>query len=252
MSRPTNPDPALEYAGRLSTWNDVMNPLRIPAFTSIALLLMLMPACRKTDPVEQASALQPPASADEIAMAAEASRHVRSSDLDRFEHVMSRASISCGDTTRGLDCSLGNADNGDTFDVRMYSGCGAAGVFGGVTADANLFDRYPPKSGAWPASFRKGQFVCVLAEAGSPGEAYLYYVVEAPTASVADCAKSSLCKDYGSRPVEWNVPRTRTACRATGVGSFEGDCAIGWIEAEKIEVFAMGLVPEPDYPNTEG
>lgn len=147
---------------------------------------------------------------------------------------------------------MGDADNGDTFDVRMYSGCGAPGVFGGVTADANLFDRYPPKSGAWPASFRKGQFVCILAEAGSPGEAYLYYVVETPTASVADCAKSSLCKDYGNRPVEWNVPRTGTACRATGVGSFEGDCAIGWIEAEKIEVFAMGLVPEPDYPSPQG
>lgn len=242
-----------------------MDPLKIRAFTSIALLLMLMPACRKNDPVEQASGPQPmghevvspsagqtPVSADGNAMAAEASRHVRSSDLDRFEHVMARASISCGDRARGLDCSMGNADNGDTFDVRMYSGCGTSGVFGGVTADANLFDRYPPKSGAWPASFRKGQFVCVLAEAGSPGEAYLYYVVEAPTASVADCARSSLCKDYGNRPVEWNVPRNGTACRAAGIGSFEGDCAIGWIEAEKIEVFAMGLVPEPDYPSPQG
>lgn len=242
MLRPTNPDPALEYADRPSTRNDVMDPLRIPAFTSIALLLMLMPACRKTDPVERASA-------DGNAMAVEASRHVRSSELDRFDHVMSRASISCGDSARGLDCSMGNADNGDTFDVRMYSGCGAAGVFGGVTANANLFDRYPPKSGAWPASFRKGQFVCVLAEAGATGEAYLYYVVEAPTASVADCTKSSLCKDYGDRPVKWHVPRAGAACRATGVGSFEGDCAIGWIEAEKIEVFTMGLVPEPDYPS---
>ena len=242
-----------------------MDPLRIPAFTSFALVLMLTPACRKADPVEQASALQPlgreaaspsprlaSASADGNATAAEASRHVRSSELDRFEYVISRASISCGDTTRGLDCSLGNADNGDIFDVRMYSGCGAAGVFGGVTADANLFDRYPPKSGAWPASLRKGQFVCVLAEAGAPGESYLYYVVEAPTASVAGCAKSSLCKDYGDKPVKWHVPRAGTACQATGVGSFEGDCAIGWIEAEKIEVFTMGLAPESAYPSPQG
>lgn len=229
-----------------------MDPLRIPAFTSIALLLILMPACRKADPVEQASAPQPSASPDGNAMAIKTSRHVRSQDLDRFEHVMSRASISCGDAARGLDCSMGNGDNGDTFDVRMYSGCGATGVFGGVTSDANLFDRYPPKSGAWPASFRKGQFVCVLAEAGAPGEAYLYYVVEAPTGSVADCAKSSLCNDYGDRPVKWHVPHAGTACRATGAGSFEGDCAIGWIEAEKIEVFTTGLVPEPDYPSHQG
>lgn len=147
---------------------------------------------------------------------------------------------------------MGNPDNGDTFDVHMYSGCGASGLFGGVTAEANLFDRYPPKSGAWPASFRKGQFVCILAQAGTADEAYLYYVVETPTDSVADCTESRLCKDYGSRAVKWNVPRTGTECRTTGVGAFEGDCAMGWIEAEKVEAFTMGLIAEPDYRQPQG
>ena len=147
---------------------------------------------------------------------------------------------------------MGNPDNGDTFDVRMYSGCGASGLFGGVTAEANLFDRYPPKSGAWPASFRKGQFVCILAEARSADETYLYYVVETPTDSVADCATSRLCKDYGNRPVTWNVPRSGAECRTTGVGVFEGDCAIGWMEADKVEAFTMGLIPEPDYRLPQG
>lgn len=147
---------------------------------------------------------------------------------------------------------MGNANNGDTFEVHMYSGCGAAGLFGGVTAEANLFDRYPPKSGAWPASLQKGQFVCILAQAGSADEAYLYYVVETPTASVADCAESSLCKDYGSRPVKWNVPTTGTECRTTAAGAFEGDCAMGWVDAENVEAFTMGLIPEPDYRQPQG
>ncbi len=147
---------------------------------------------------------------------------------------------------------MGNPDNGDTFDVRMYSGCGASGLFGGVTAEANLFDRYPPKSGAWPASLQKGQFVCILAQAGTADEAYLYYVVETPTDSVADCAESRLCSDYGSRPVKWSVPTTGIACRATGPGTFEGDCAMGWIEAEKVEAFTMGLIAEPDYRQPQG
>ncbi len=242
-----------------------MDYSRLPAFACIALSLMLVPACRKSEPAEQVSASQPvdgsevavpstrtPAPAKEAAVAIHASRHVRVSDLDRFEYVMAKASITCADATRGLDCSMGNPDNGDTFDVRMYSGCGASALFGGVTAEANLFDRYPPKSGAWSASLQKGQFVCILAQAGTADEVYLYYVVETPTDSVADCAESRLCTDYGSRPVKWNVPTTGTACRATGPGAFEGDCAMGWIEAEKVEAFTMGLVAEPDYRQPQG
>lgn len=238
---------------------------RLTAVAGIALLLVLVPACRKAEPTEEATALKllpqsepvlpsisTPALREEAMVATNASRHVRASDLDRYEYVMSKASITCADATRGLDCSMGNPDNGDTFDVRMYPGCGASGLFGGVTAEANLFDRYPPKSGAWPASLQKGQFVCILAEAGSPGEANFYYVVETPTDSVADCAGSNLCEDYGSRPVKWNVPRTGTECRTTGAGAFEGDCAMGWVEAEKIEAFTMGLIAEPDYHQHQG
>lgn len=242
-----------------------MDHIRLKTIACIALALILVPACRKAEPTEQAVAPQPadqseadapsrrtPTPAEEASVTANASRYVRASDLNRFDYVMSKASITCEDAARGLDCSMGNPDNGDTFDVRMYSGCGASGLFGGVTAEANLFDRYPPKSGAWPASFRKGQFVCILAEAGSADEAYLYYVVETPTDSVADCASSRLCKDYGSRPVTWNVPRSGDECRTTGTGVFEGDCAMGWIEAEKVEAFTMGLVPEPDYRQPQG
>jgi hypothetical protein len=242
-----------------------MDSLKNSAFACIALSLMLLSACRKAEPTEQAIAPQPADQSDAVlpiarasgaeggtTPAANTSRHVRASDLDRFDYVMSKASITCADATRGLDCAMGNPDNGDTFDVRMYSGCGASGLFGGVTAEANLFDRYPPKSGAWPASFHKGQFVCILAEAGSPGEAYLYYVVETPTDSVADCAESSLCKDYGSRPVTWHVPRSGAECRATGRGAFEGDCAMGWVDSENVEAFTMGLIPEPDYRQPQG
>lgn len=242
-----------------------MDPLKVPALACIALSLMLTPACRRADTAEQSPVPQAqsqphatspatPGSAPTNANAAKAlpDRYVRAPDLERFEYVMSKASISCGDAARGLDCTKGNPDNGDTFEVRMYTGCGAAGLFGGVTAEANLFDRYPPKSGAWPASFQKGQFVCILAQAGSADEAYLYYVVETPTASVADCAQSSLCKDYGRRPVKWNVPTTGAECRATGTGAFEGDCAMGWVEAGRIEAFTMGLIPEPDYRQPQG
>lgn len=236
-----------------------MDHTRIKTIAGIALALILVPACRKAEPAEQAAAPQPADQSEAAspitrtgsqggaASAVNARRHVRSSDLDRFDYVMSKVSITCADAARALDCTMGNADNGDTFDVRMYSGCGASGLFGGVTAEANIFDRYPPKSGAWPASFRKGQFVCILAEAGSADEAYLYYVVETPTDSVADCATSRLCKDYGSRPVTWNVPRSGAECRTTRVGAFEGDCAMGWIEADKVEAFTMGLTPEADY-----
>jgi hypothetical protein len=242
-----------------------MDSLKTPALACIALSLMFLSACRKAEPTEQAiapqSADQPeavppstrtPTPAEKASVTADASRFVRSSDLDRFGYVMSRAGITCSDTARGLDCTTGNPDNGDTFDVRMYSGCGASGLFGGVTAEADLFDRYPPKSGPWPASLRKGQFICILAEAGSPGEAYLYYVVETPTDSVADCAESSLCKDYGSRPVTWHVPRDGTGCRATGKGAFDGDCAMGWVNSENVEAFTMGLIPEPDYRQPQG
>jgi hypothetical protein len=242
-----------------------MDSLKTPAFACIALSLMFLSACRKTEPTQLAiapqSADQPeaaapstrtPTPAEEASATANASRHVRASDLNRFDYVMSKASITCADAARGLDCTTGNPNNGNTFDVRMYPGCGASGLFGGVTAEANLFDRYPPKAGAWPASLRKGQFVCILAEAGSPGEAYLYYVVETPTDSVADCAESSLCKDYGSRPVTWHVPRSGTECRATGKGAFEGDCAMGWVNSENVEAFTMGLIPEPDYRQPQG
>lgn len=163
---------------------------------------------------------------------------------------MAKASIACKDTERALDCSMGDPNNDDEFEARLYQqACGDGGVFAGVIADSNavLYDRYPPKAGAWPASLARGQFLCVLAEAGSAGEAYLYYVVAVPTESVADCATSDLCKAFGNRAVAWHVPHSSLACRSRRPGMFEGACAMGWIDAGKIEVFLMGLIPEPDY-----
>ena len=181
------------------------------------------------------------------ATAPDPDRIVRSSDLERYAYVMTKASIRCNDAERALDCSMGNPTNGDMFDATVYRGCAAAGVFAGVIAESNafLYDKYPPKAGAWPASLARGQFLCVLAMAGSADEAYFYYVVEVPTESVAECAASDFCKSFGNRTVTWHVPRSSLACRSHGPGMFDGACAMGWIDAEKIEVFTMGLVPEP-------
>lgn len=245
-----------------------MDSLKTPAFACIALSLILIPACGKPDPIPHGRAQdaltpnaddgEPPANKPSPTAADDASgpgsnRVIRSSDLERYAYVMSKASISCNDAERALDCSMGNPNNGDLFEASLYHGCGEAGVFGGVIADSNayLYDKYPPKAGAWPASLERSQFVCVLAEAGSADEAYFYYVVETPTESVMDCATSDLCKSYGNRSVTWHVPTSNKPCRAVGPNTFEGTCAMGWIEAEKIELFSMGLLPEPDYRPTK-
>ena len=143
---------------------------------------------------------------------------------------MAKASITCKDTERALDCSMGDPNNDDEFEASLYQqACGDGGVFAGVIAESNafLYDKYPPKAGAWPASLARGQFLCVLAMAGSADEAYFYYVVEVPTESVADCAASDFCKSFGNRTVTWHVPRSSLACRSHGPGMFDGACAMG-------------------------
>jgi hypothetical protein len=235
------------------------------AFACIALSLMLASACTKPAPQALAAAQdapttqtsarphpdkKPPSEMDGSASSLDSNRFIRSSDLERYSYVMAKASIACKDAERALDCSMGNPNNDDVFEASLYQqACGDGGVFAGVIADSNavLYDRYPPKAGAWPASLARGQFLCVLADAGSAGEAYLYYVVVVPTESVADCAGSDLCKAFGNRAVTWHVPHSSLACRSRGPGMFEGACAMGWIDAGKIEVFSMGLIPEPDY-----
>jgi hypothetical protein len=226
--------------------------------------MTVLPACKGSVPEEnskiddlasgQAGAkpvanLRPLSDADQVTESSAKNYSVNSLELNGYKHVMSIASITCEDGERGLGCTMGNPANGDSFDVKLYRGCGEEGLFAGVIANPGsyIYEKYPPKSGIWPAYFERGQFLCVLAEAGDSGDAYMYYVVEVPTQSVADCKESDLCKSYGNRAVKWNVPQTGQACHASGENQFEGMCAKGWIEAEKVEVFTMGLVPEPDY-----
>lgn len=221
------------------------------AMAALVASLSALAACRAANHDEVPA---PQAGADTAApvqAGAERDRRVRSRDLRDHAHVAALASATCADPARGLGCTMGSPANGDTFDVRLYPGCGADGLFAGVVAepDAPVYDRYPPKAGAWPAVLRTGQFLCVLAEAGGSGKAYMYYVVETPTKAVAACGTSRLCRTYGSRPVRWNVPHSGQACAATSGDAFEGACAMGWIEADSIEVFSMGLVSERDYRN---
>ncbi|KMM77269.1 hypothetical protein ACP93_02940 [Xanthomonas sp. NCPPB 1128] len=153
--------------------------------------------------------------------------------------------LRCENAAKGSGCVAGDMDAGDFYDVDMSPRCDAEGNFAGVAEpDAALLDALPVTGSKAQVAARlsDGQFLCILATAHAGQHAAYYYVVAIPPASVSACREKPICKQYGERPVDFVAqPKQGIHCTVGGNTRPEGDCAQGWIEPQKLDVFANGL-----------
>lgn len=151
----------------------------------------------------------------------------------------------CDDAPKGHGCVLGNMDAGDFYDIELSPDCGPEGFFAGVSErDAPLLDTLPVTGSKAKINARlsDGQFVCVQATARVGQQANYYYVVSIPTSSVAACQGKPICNQYGDRPIIFVAQQNSgKACALTSSGRPRGDCARGWVEPQKLDVFSNGI-----------
>lgn len=165
-----------------------------------------------------------------------------SNALADFEKTLG---VHCDDAAKGQGCVAGNMEAGDFYDIELSPDCGPEGFFAGVPeADAPLLNTLPVTGSKAQvnAKLSQGQFVCVQATARTGQQPDYYYVIAIPVASVTACQGKPICSQYGDRPVNLLAqPKTGKACSPAANGQYHGDCAQGWVEPRKLDVFSNGL-----------
>ncbi|WP_232764292.1 hypothetical protein [Xanthomonas sp. SHU 308] len=164
---------------------------------------------------------------------------------DGFAALAKSLHLRCEHAAEGSGCVAGNVDTGDFYDVEMSPRCDADGNFAGVAErNATLLDALPVTGSNTQvaATLSDGQFVCILATARAGQHAAYHYVVAIPPASVSACQGKAICKQYGQRRVDFVTQRKQgRQCSIAGNARPDGDCAQGWIQSQKLDVFANGL-----------
>jgi hypothetical protein len=131
------------------------------------------------------------------------------------------------------------------YQIATYPhGCSSDGTYGAIDTDddgnATLVATFP--NGEPVARLKKGQLVCVSADAHMKGgDPQWYYVTAIPAESVKACAGKSLCGAPGRPVVEWTRPASRKACQLDASGHYTDGCAAGWVSANEFGEFSMGL-----------
>lgn len=149
------------------------------------------------------------------------------------------AGVDCKDADKGLDCTTGNYEVGDYYDVKLSPDCGQNGLFAAVInkKGTELLDRAPPKDTTSLATLSEGQLVCIQATAHIKDVPSWYYVTVVPVESFEGCSGTELCAKYGNRKMKWHVKHDSNTCQPDGPGKFLAACAAGWTYAEGLSVF---------------
>ncbi|MBB3812793.1 hypothetical protein FHY13_001099 [Xanthomonas arboricola] len=163
----------------------------------------------------------------------------------KFAALIHASGVECSNVETAKNCTAGNMDTGDFYDVELLPACGDDGFFAGV-AQARGVDALSavPTTGSNAvanANLAEGQLVCIQGIGRTGQNPLYYYVVAIPTTSVAKCKNNALCEKYGDRPIKRLKPSAGDACHATKSGQYAGDCAQGWVSADALDVFSNGL-----------
>lgn len=221
----------------------------LPRTLTLAVAALLLAACNAGDPpataaAAPAAAATPAKPAAQPAAPAPASPTPAAATADAMKALIQASGTRCPDATGSRDCTVGNLEAGDFYEVDLSPQCDAYS-FAGVAQDQGVdaLDRVPT-TGSAPqvrAHFAPDQFVCVQAIARAVQDPMYYYVVAVPIASVEQCKGNALCRTYGDRPIQRRAPGQGGACRLAAPGVYVGDCAQGWVSAEALDVFSNGI-----------
>lgn len=152
---------------------------RLPALRNALLPgLLAVSACSAGEP---AAPVAPPITSTASASAsAHAPASAGASVNDGLATLLQASGVQCADANMAKDCTAGNVDAGDFYDVELSPACGDAGLFAGVAQanGVNALDAVPTTGSraVTRARLAQGQLVCIQA-IGRAGQNPLYYYV---------------------------------------------------------------------------
>ncbi|WP_181105661.1 hypothetical protein [Xanthomonas arboricola] len=195
---------------------------------------------------ESAAPVAPPVTSTASASAsAHAPASAGASVNDRLATLLQASGVQCADANMAKDCTAGNVDAGDFYDVELSPACGDAGLFAGVAQanGVNALDAVPTTGSraVTRARLAQGQLVCIQAIGRAGQNPLYYYVIAIPADSVAGCKNNPTCGTYGDRPIQRLKSATGESCHAAAPGQYVGDCTQGWVGADALDVFSNGI-----------
>lgn len=154
--------------------------------------------------------------------------------------LQSAAGITC-DLNKSENCTAGEIESGDYYNVRIYGSCVNAAYYGRIN------DK--------PVSLRKGvattgsdgktngvlapnQLVCIQAAAQVNATDMEYYVIALPMDYGPECKGEELCKK--PQPLAEEYQSVMANCKADNQKGYAG-CPQGWVLASEMEGYSNGL-----------
>ncbi|MCV9907954.1 hypothetical protein [Ochrobactrum sp. AN78] len=165
-----------------------------------------------------------------------------SGDLSAKERteLQQSAGISC-DAKNNDDCTAGNIESGDYYNVRIYSDCAIAAYFGRINEKPVSLRKDVATTGTegkTEGALAPEQLVCIKAAAQVNATDKEYYVMALPMDHGPECKGEELCKKPRSLPE--NYQKTMGNCQMDSQNNYRG-CPQGWVFATEMEAYSNGL-----------
>lgn len=166
-----------------------------------------------------------------------------SGDLSAEEQVelQRAAGIKC-DTNKNDNCTAGNIDSGDYYNVRIYGSCINAAYFGRINEKPVSLRSSVATTGTdgkVEGLLAPDQLVCIQAAAQTNVADMEYYVIALPMDHGAECKGEELCKKPQPLPKEYQ--KTMANCKVDAQKGYSG-CPQGWVFANEMEAYSNGLL----------
>ncbi|PJO49701.1 hypothetical protein CQ054_16960 [Ochrobactrum sp. MYb29] len=150
------------------------------------------------------------------------------------------AGISC-DANGNDDCTAGNVESGDYYNVRIYGDCANAAYFGRISDKAVSLRKDVATTGTEGKTngpLAPEQLVCIKAAAQVNVTDKEYYVMALPMDHGPECKGEELCRKPRSLPE--NYQKTMANCQPDSQNDYRG-CPQGWVFATEMEAYSNGL-----------
>jgi len=165
-----------------------------------------------------------------------------SGDLSATERaeLQRSAGIIC-DANGNEDCTAGNIESGDYYNVRIYGDCAIAAYFGRISGKPVSLRKDVATTGTEGKTegvLAPEQLVCIKAAAQVNATDTEYYVMALPMDHGPECKGEELCKR--PRLLPENFQKTMSNCQPDSQNSYRG-CPQGWVFATEMEAYSNGL-----------
>lgn len=165
-----------------------------------------------------------------------------SGDLTAEQHaeLQSAAGITC-DKNKSENCTAGEIESGDYYNVRIYGSCVNAAYYGRINDKPVSLRKGVATTGSdgkTNGALAPNQLVCIQAVAQVNATDMEYYVMALPMDYGPECKGEELCKK--PQPLAEEYQATMANCKADNHKGYAG-CPQGWVLASEMEGYSNGI-----------